>query len=93
VGYEALRAEVQFEQADDNDATPVTIKVNVTGLTVGFYGFHIHQLGDISSAFPMNNVSTHTPPQRACLLPSQRRFMTPLPLGHTDAVFLDLWLL
>jgi Cu-Zn family superoxide dismutase len=49
-----LTGTVQLTQGDD-DSLPVQLDISVTGLPIGSYAMHIHQYGDISSAFPMVN--------------------------------------
>jgi len=49
-------ANVTFTQEDD-DTKNVTISVDVIGLPVGEYGFHVHEFGDVSSGFPMTLIA------------------------------------
>ncbi len=51
--FEGVKGTAILHQANDADAELVTITLTVEGLPVGSYGLHIHQFGDISSAFPM----------------------------------------
>jgi len=51
-----VMANVTFTQEDD-DTKNVTISVDVIGLPVGEYGFHVHEFGDVSSGFPMTAIA------------------------------------
>jgi len=46
VSSDNVKGEVHFYQASDN--SPVRVLANITGLSPGLHGFHIHNLGDIT---------------------------------------------
>ena len=53
---------VRFEQPADNPLADVTVVINITGLTAGQHGFHVHQFGDVRITTDLSSMSAHFVP-------------------------------
>lgn len=66
-GADTIHGVVRFEQDDADPLADVTVTVNVTGLSVGEHGFHVHQYGDVRTTSDLSTMSAHFVPN--CLPP------------------------
>jgi len=53
---------VRFEQDETDPLADITVHINVTGLTAGEHGFHVHQFGDVRSTTDLSTMSAHFVP-------------------------------
>jgi len=70
---------VTFEQAEDDSLAPMTVTVNINGLSPGLHGFHVHQFGDVREVSDLSTMGAHFVP--FCIPPEIQPGVTDLTNG------------